>query len=90
MQCTVQCSHHNAILHSALTGEKIKAAIDFQSRECETEVSNTNRSKYSLSKNSTTPTSLMQFNLEAHEQSLDTFITTLETTITALQVSILH
>jgi len=32
----------------------------------------------------------MQFNLEAHEQSLDTFIATLETTITALQVSIPH
>lgn len=43
MQCTVQCSHCNAILHSALTGEKIKSAIDFQSRERETEVSNTNR-----------------------------------------------
>jgi len=27
----------------ALTGEKIKSAIDFQSRERETEVSNTNR-----------------------------------------------
>lgn len=43
MQCTVQCSHCSAILHPALTGEKIKAAIDFQSREHETEVSNTNR-----------------------------------------------